>query len=414
MTGTSVPHNSPPADARRSERYGARHLLWDLSKLKRVRSCGRVATAIGGVGVKVTSTPAGRCVGFSGLATCGSVWACPVCSAKVAAHRQSEIERALTSWHAGGGRVGLVTLTMRHRKGQSLASLWDAVSDAWHAATSGAGWTLDQDTYGAPFTRRVNSGRRRGEFVTRDRIPTIRVVEVTHGSAGWHVHVHALLLFGSRASAGQVGRVGASMFGRWSGSLVRGGFDAPTFTHGLDARRLEGSPAAALGEYFTKAQYSASMEVTRADLKDAKYGNRTPFSVLRGLVEVHKTGDLGTRTIGDVDQDEALWSEWEAGSKGRRQVAWTPGLRSMLLPDEAELTDEAIADLELGGTVVTRIPAPVWSQIARARADVLVLAAFTISDADGFASLLPFHAAAEQHDRFAYDRAMDKAFLLVV
>lgn len=401
MTVSTVAPTAPAeADSRRGGRYAARHVLWGFSDLKRVRSCGRVSRSADGVGVRITTGPEGRSAGFSGLSTCGSVWACPVCSAKIAAGRQDEIAAALTEWHKRGGRVGLVTLTMRHRKGQALTDLWDGVADAWHAATSGRGWTADQDVHGVPMARVVRTGKRAGQTVVTNRIRTIRVVEVTHGDAGWHVHVHALVLVDGRASAGAVEAIGAAMFGRWSASLVSNGFDAPSFAHGLDARRLEGDPAAALGEYFTKSVYRASMETARGDLKDAKMGNRTPFAILRGLVEVHATGDLAGRDgLPEVSTDERLWHEWEAASKGRRQVGWTQGLRAELLPDVEELTDEELADQDQGGEEIGKIEPATWSAIARARADWEVLQAFVRSDAEGWALVADFRLWAECDDR---------------
>jgi len=134
--------------------------------------------------------------------------------------------------------------------------------------------------------------------------------------------------------------------------------------------------------------YGAALEVARGDLKDARMGNRTPFAVLRGLVEVHHTGDLGpTRTLRDVRRDEALWAEWERGSKGRRQIAWTPGLRAELLADEPELTDEQIAEQDQGGEDVALIDAETFRTITAHRADWTLLEAFNRSTAEGLALL---------------------------
>lgn len=406
----------PGADAvtrireRRGARYEARHLLWDRGReisgkdpIPAVRKCGRTVRSGDGVTVRVSEDGGHRSAGFTGLSTCGSVWACPVCSAKIAAGRQGEIERALTAWHALGGRVGLVTLTMRHRKGQRLKSLWDAVSAAWHAAASGAGWEADQLAAGQLMERTIRTGKRAGQTVAEMRIPVIRVVEVTHGDNGWHVHIHALLLFGAGTDAGTVVRVGASMFGRWSAALEREGYEAPSWRHGLDARRLEGDPAAALGEYFVKAQYSASMETARGDLKDSRGGNRTPFGILRGMVETRKTGDLGDW---GTPEDEDVWGEWERASKGRRQVSWSQGLRALLLPAEVEQTDAELAEAAPGGEDVAQIPTPVYRRIVAARADWLVLSAFARSDAEGLALLQRFAAEAVSAEReFGVGRA---------
>ena len=38
-----------------------------------------------------------------GVITCKSVWACPVCSAKICAVRQAELSEGMKNWVAQGG-----------------------------------------------------------------------------------------------------------------------------------------------------------------------------------------------------------------------------------------------------------------------------------------------------------------------
>lgn len=413
---SAVPRSvEPEADrlrvnARRGARYEARHLQWDRGRelsgvdpVPAVRKCGRVVRSGDGAAVRVSEVEGQRVAGWSGLATCGSVWACPVCSAKIAAHRQGEIERALSAWHGMGGRVAMVTLTMRHRKGQSLRSLWDGVTGAWQAATSGRAWKADQDVYGVPMRRTIKTGKRAGQTVSEPRLRTIRVVEVTNGDAGWHVHIHALVLLRWDASEADAATIAEGMFARWTSHLVSRGFAAPLRGPGMDVRLLTGDPSAALGEYFVKAQYAFSHEVARGDLKDGRFGNRTPWAVLRGLVEVRRTGDLGEW---GTPEDEDIWAEWERSSKGRRQVGWSVGLRAELLPDEEDLTDEEVAEADEGGETVEAVDSDTFREVAAARADYVVLEAFARSDDEGRASLAPYRLRAEQR---AAERAAGRA-----
>jgi hypothetical protein len=333
----------------------------------------------------VTETDGHRRAGFGGIATCGSVWACPVCSAKIGAHRQGEIEQALSAWHGRGGRVALATFTMRHNASQSLADLWEAKSYAWGKVTSGRAWVDDQEQFGTPLARTITRGKRKGEVVTEGRVPWIAVTEVTHGQNGWHVHVHVLLLLaeGSPDTDPLVAMMGDAMFSRWRDALQRKGFAAPrvvryngphesagyprcdrlgAHTHGgFDWRLLHGDPAAALGEYFTKVNYSASMELARGDLKAGRGRNRTPFTILRNIV-----------TTGDAD-DLDLWHEWEQGSRGRRQIGWSVGLRGLLLGTEDTPEDEEIAAADEGGTVEYGVHRSAWKIVVglRVRCDLL-------------------------------------------
>lgn len=52
--------------------------------------------------------------------TCGSVWACPVCAATVAARRAEERARVLGAVHESGGSPFMLTLTIRASAGDRL------------------------------------------------------------------------------------------------------------------------------------------------------------------------------------------------------------------------------------------------------------------------------------------------------
>ena len=79
----------------------------------------------------------------------------------------------------------------------------------------------------------------------------------------------------------------------------------------------------------------------------------------------------------------------------------------MLLPDEpVELTDEEIAAEEAGGDAVAEIEPNTWRQIARRRADWLILAAFVKGNRQGWEALAPFVQWADDAERAeAADRA---------
>ena len=79
---------------------------------------------------------------FGGLQTCSSVWACPVCAAKISERRRIEVRSAIDAWAAvsqpnysnpskqQGGDVFLLTLTVRHMASDSLEQLLDGLKDA--------------------------------------------------------------------------------------------------------------------------------------------------------------------------------------------------------------------------------------------------------------------------------------------
>ena len=56
----------------------------------------------------------------TGLQTCGSIWACPICSYKIRVKRAAEIAVAIARHKALGGTVLLLTLTTQHSIGELL------------------------------------------------------------------------------------------------------------------------------------------------------------------------------------------------------------------------------------------------------------------------------------------------------
>lgn len=337
-----LPEAQAAAQQRRQIRYTTREKMRDITSNKRVRTCG---TPMGDVGLKLSVFPDGsKVAGFSGLETCG-FQGCPVCASKIANHRQKEIEHVVKSHLAAGGSVVMLTLTMRHHKGQGLAELWDALSAAWKAATNGSGWKADREKHGVQHY--------------------VRVVEVTHGANGWHVHVHALLLGDDRLK-NPLTRLNLAerMFSRWQEKLVNLGMKAPIFSKGgADIQYISPTAEVAkvIAEYVSKSgagseitaplqervqaakhlkkAHSLSLEVARGDVKEARKGNRTPWKILRDFLE---TGDLD-----DLD----IWREFERGLRGRRTITWSRGVRDAYEMEE-ELSDEEIAEMEHDGQVM--------------------------------------------------------------
>lgn len=368
-----------------------------FSSLQRVRQCGwALCSNEQGASIRVSTVDGIRSAGVGGVQTCGSYWSCPVCSEKIALRRREEIEKIARWWvEEKGGRIGFVTMTVRHSKRQSLTAVWDAVAAGWTAATSGRAWVNEQAVHGV-MMRRVVKPRRvppltcptaqaiglvpSVRVVVEPRIRIVRITEVTYGRFGWHVHVHALLLLRGDVTGVELDAIGARMFGRWKRGLRKSctrtaacadvcsckGFSAS----GTKVRRKDGSWGPAgydarlfdgvgeVAQYVTKhgtgsldSLTSLSFEAAAGMRKDGRRGNVTPFGMLGGLVN-------GVSAAERVEDWARAWGEWEQGSKGRRAIAYTPGLL-----DEAgvrEVSDEEIAAEEAGGVDVAVVEAPLW------------------------------------------------------
>lgn len=385
----------PPAVARydrRRARLSARYSQWTLSSLKRVRACGRSVTSLEhGVTVHVSGSTADgtRSAGLGGVQSCGSVWACPVCSAKIQARRQAEVATALAVARSRGWEVLFLTLTMRHNSGHSLNKLWNHLTHAWGAVTTGKGqraWKQDKELYGIAGY--------------------LRLVEVTHGDSGWHVHAHVLLFcdparaallnalqndrvgeHGAGFTDAEVNALGVSMFTRWRNALNVDGI-RPSMSRGVDIRRVRSDDR--IADYFAKQLYhlkgegSTAHDVTGSHGKEAKNGNRTPFGILAALVDVARTGVLDESRDASAPsaalEDLNLWHTFEHASRGRRQLLWSRGLRDDVLAGQDDVTDQDVVDEAPGGDVIATVDAAVWRQIAKRRLIADLLEAAEVDD----------------------------------
>jgi hypothetical protein len=318
--------------------------------MPRLRRCGRTVIDSRGVAVRLSN----GCAGYAGLAICGSVWCCPVCNAKIMARRAVEIGAAVGLWQSQGRPVAFMTFTMRHHRGQALTTLWEALSAAWKATTGGAPWVRAKARHGVAGW--------------------LRAVEVTHGPNGWHVHVHLLLFLDGPTDVAELHR---SMFDRWRSALVKRGLSAP-LAIAQDARLIDG-PGDALADYFTKATdqgHRIGLEFTQTQTKAARtrHSTRTPWGLLDDVEH-----------LGDADSLDA-WHEWERGSKGKRQLTWSKGLRQML-GLLVEKTDEDVA-AEVVGTAdddLLRITHDGWKDLRRT--PVLLAQVLTVTERSGLSGL---------------------------
>lgn len=316
----------------RALRYKHRNHLHGHSTLPRLRRCGLFGVG-SHVGLRLGGTAARPIAGVSGVETCGSVWSCPVCSSRISAHRNTELNKVNTAWRERGGNILFATFTMRHTSGDSLAELWDGLSAAWRRLVSGKGYQNLKEQYGIEGY--------------------VRVVEVTHGDNGWHVHTHVALYLAANVSDFDLGQLQQRLYARWVSGLEKDGFTASQ-AHGVDViRTYEGSGLSAYMTKFALTHESLVHEMTNGQNKAARKTNRAPFRILADLTENSTPTDI------------ALWETWETTSRGRRMMTWSVGMRE-LANLSRELTDEEIVALDqLNGTTVVSVPSKQWASLMR-------------------------------------------------
>lgn len=320
----------------RTQRWRALGVLWDLSTLERVRKCGRVTIRPGGA---VDVRKSGEAVGFAGLATCGSVWACPRCSARIQAVRRLELGVLITAAAAQNLTVAFGTVTLRHKKGQSLSMLWDAVTDGYRGVTN------------ATKVKRLRQ--------SLGRIGYVRTFEVTNGDNGWHPHIHTLQLFQPGVTQAQLDELADAEFAVWERQAKKRGLGAP-LRKNYELRRVVDAHVK-FSDYFAKGVYkpsaaraakSVGFEMAGSMTKKGRgKGSRTPWQVLEDF-----------QSTGDFD-DWEVWEEYEKASKGKRALVWSPGLKDLFKVEEVD--DETIASEEVGGREDVLFVVTDWKPIAQ-------------------------------------------------
>lgn len=253
--------------------------------------------------------------GFQNLQTCGSVWACPVCSAKIAERRRMEVLHAMGSYKARtAGQVLLITRTLPHAFTDRLDVVMDRLKRAEHLYKQGAPYQRIRDRYGI--------------------VGTIRNVELTFGENGFHPHIHELVFLADGVDQVQLK---ADLLTRWVSACLRAGLEAPSEAHGLDVRSGENASS-----YVTKMgrddapavrQWTGADEVTKSHTKKAKGDSLSPFDLLR-IADQSDDHDI-------VQFARARFAEFAAAFKGKRQLVVSPGLKGYF--EEEQQSDEDVA-----------------------------------------------------------------------
>jgi hypothetical protein len=247
---------------------------------------------------------------YSGLVTCGSVWACPICAAVIQERRREEIAAAIDWAHANGMQPVMVTLTFPHTAWDSLPELLERQADAFRRLRRGKVWQRIKQRMGYQGL--------------------IRSLELTHGENGWHPHTHEIWIVGAHVDAEDLQ---ATIVQRWADMCERAGLLSADKRVAFERHAVDVKGWCSASDYLAKQDdsrhWGADREMAKASTKAGKAKGKHAFGLLADAAE----GD---------DKAGKLYVEYAEAVKGRRQIYWTQGLKDLVGIND--LTDEELAE----------------------------------------------------------------------
>jgi hypothetical protein len=281
----------------RAERYALQSSAKKILPKERVAKCMRYP--IPNLQVEIHKHRKSLKSFYCNLSVCGSVWMCPVCSAKISERRRIEMKTATELHKQDGGYLAMITLTVRHNNGDSLYEKLERLTIAKRSLTSGKRWNT--------LKNKINL------------LGTIRAFETTHGKNGWHPHYHLLLFFYNKTD---LQLLGTEIYQLWEMACRRSGLEAS-----VQGFKIQDAEEAS--DYVSK--WGIDYEMTKSQTKrGGGEKGRTPFDILRDhLYDAKKS-------------DELLFKIYAEAFKGKRQLLWSAGLKNQF--EVMELDDQAIVE----------------------------------------------------------------------
>jgi hypothetical protein len=302
---------------------------------------------------------------YKGLQTCGSVWLCPCCAAKIEERRRGDVVQAFAMAEKKGFDTSLHTNTFPHGIGDGLALLLRKQAAALAAFRQHSAYKKIMKDIGY--------------------VGMIRALELMHGDNGWHPHTHELKIHKESVSQKDWDWIRGQLIVPWRVSCERAGIvlksdpDNPTLSdlafkkHALDIKAHFNS-----GDYLNKTDeqknWTPSHEIAKASSKAGRRSGMHPFQL----------------AIKGTQRAAELFVEYAHAMKGKRKLFFSPGLKK--LAGIVEKTDEELAAQEDDRIADSANISRLWSFIKardrRQNTRVGVLEVFETSGKDGLAQYI--------------------------
>jgi hypothetical protein len=327
--------------ATRGKKRGGKKKESNVSKwaLKRMASkllpgwsvCSCMIQPIDGVGsIPLIHVPETQSGVIGGVKRCRSVWTCPYCATEISEGRREECREAADKWRAlkekggFGGRLVLVTYTVRHK------------------ATTPVKWLVEQ--LRAAYRKMKQSGNYRRLCDAYGVAGSVTTMELKHGDEnGWHPHFHELLFVPSEFI---LSNFDEGLRHLWEMATAKFGLSVNEF--GLHLEDCDQK----IADYITKVGYEPAWteveEMSKWHLKTGESAQRlphehyTPFELLRFAME------------GDERAGE-LFIEYAGATYRKSQMRWKTGFREFLGLEKEKDEEDFINEHIKEGVVMTEL-----------------------------------------------------------
>lgn len=277
---------------------------------------------------------------YGGLATCASVWSCPVCASKITERRRVELQQAVDRAIERGMSVFMVTWTIQHRIEDTLNDVRQAMTDAM---------------------RSLKSGRFYQDFVSDFAlVGNVTGTEVKYGTIhGWHYHRHSIFFSSRKVTQLECVEMQARLSAQYQRQLKKLGRYADSLI-GVDVRlgdRNVSDYVSKYGQEENESKWSLSAEITKGSSK-AGFGalagddHFIPFEFLD--LKLH-----GEEKAGD------LFAEYAITMKGNNQLRWSDGLRELFDLGVVINDEELAAAQDEDAVLFAQITLSQWKNILR-------------------------------------------------
>lgn len=268
---------------------------------------------------------------FEGLQTCGNVWTCPVCAAKVQERRRLEIAQGMEYFYSVGGRQSvMVTFTFPHKKLMKLKDLLTKQAEAFKFFRKGKQWDKFKDKCSFEGL--------------------IRSLEVTYGQNGWHPHTHELWFVDDSIDQKEFLEF---IKKRWLACCVRSGLVDETDkkqVKAFDDYAVDVKFNCKASDYLAKTDHKDNLKsYWGADREIAKASSKTSKKEGKGMHPFQLA----------IDNKKDLFIEYVEAIRGKAQLFWSRGLKNKV--GIVEKTDEELAEEKNDNAeIVEMITKPEW------------------------------------------------------